>query len=68
VATTNAISFISNGILWAACEGLAIPTVKRAKYALPSGILAAEIMKMKRMLLEMTMALQGEKELAASRE
>lgn len=39
VARTNAISFVSNGILWAACEGLAIPTVKNAKYAIPSGIL-----------------------------
>lgn len=39
VARTNALSFISNGILWAACEGLAIPTVNESKYAIPSGIL-----------------------------
>lgn len=39
VARTNAMAFISNGILWAACEGLAIPTFKQPKYAIPSGIL-----------------------------
>jgi len=39
VARTNAIGFVSNGILWAACEGLAIPTFKQPKYAIPSGII-----------------------------
>ncbi len=39
IARTNAISFISNGALWAVCEALAIPTFKNAKYAIPSGII-----------------------------
>lgn len=38
IARTNAISFISNGALWAVCEGLAIPSYKFARYAIPSGI------------------------------
>ncbi len=38
IARTNAISFISNGALWAVCEGLAIPGYKYAKFAIPSGI------------------------------
>jgi hypothetical protein len=39
VARTNAISFISNGALWAVCEALAIPSYKNAKFAIPSGII-----------------------------
>lgn len=39
VARTNALSFISNGALWAVCEGLAIPGYKFAKFAIPSGII-----------------------------
>jgi len=35
---TNALSFISNGALWAVCEALAIPTYKQPRYAIPSGI------------------------------
>ena len=38
IARTNALSFISNGILWAVCESLAIPTYKNANFAIPSGI------------------------------
>ncbi len=38
LAKTNALSFISNGALWAVCEGLAIPTYKQPRYAIPSGI------------------------------
>jgi hypothetical protein len=38
LAKTNALSFMSNGALWAVCEGLAIPTFKHPKYAVPSGI------------------------------
>lgn len=37
VAVTNAISFGTNGALWAIAEGLDIPTWKRPKYAIPSG-------------------------------
>lgn len=39
VARTNAISFISNGALWAVCEALAIPGYKNAIFAIPSGII-----------------------------
>lgn len=39
LARTNAASFIANGILWAVCEALAIPTYKFSKYAIPSGII-----------------------------
>jgi hypothetical protein len=39
IARTNAISFISNGALWAVTEALAIPTYKNAKFAIPSGII-----------------------------
>lgn len=39
IARTNALSFISNGILWAICESFAIPTYKNANYAIPSGII-----------------------------
>lgn len=38
LARINAASFVSNGALWAVCEALAIPTVKRSKYAISSGI------------------------------
>ncbi len=38
LARTNAASFISNGALWAVCEGLAIPTYKHSRYAISSGI------------------------------
>jgi hypothetical protein len=38
IARTNAISFISNGALWAVCEALAIPSYKFASFAVPSGI------------------------------
>jgi len=38
IAKTNAISFISNGALWAVCEALAIPGYKNALFAIPSGI------------------------------
>lgn len=38
IARTNALSFITNGILWAVCESLAIPTYKNANFAIPSGI------------------------------
>ncbi len=38
IARTNAISFISNGALWAVCEALAIPGYKNAMFAIPSGI------------------------------
>ncbi len=38
LALTNAIGFISNGALWAVCEGLAIPTFKQPRYAISSGI------------------------------
>jgi hypothetical protein len=38
IARTNAISFISNGALWAVCEALAIPGYKNAIFAIPSGI------------------------------
>ena len=38
VARTNALAFISNGVLWAICEALAIPTYRNANFAIPSGI------------------------------
>lgn len=38
VARTNAISFISNGALWAVAEAFTIPSYKFAKFAIPSGI------------------------------
>lgn len=38
LARTNALSFMSNGALWAVCEGLAIPTYKHSQYAISSGI------------------------------
>lgn len=38
LAKTNALSFMSNGALWAVCEGLAIPTYKHSQYAISSGI------------------------------
>lgn len=38
ITRTNAISFISNGALWAVCESLAIPSYRFSKYAIPSGI------------------------------
>lgn len=38
IAKTNALSFISNGALWAVCEALAIPGYKNALFAIPSGI------------------------------
>lgn len=39
IARTNAVSFITNGALWAVTEALAIPTYKNAKFAIPSGII-----------------------------
>ncbi len=42
IARTNAISFITNGILWAICEALAIPTYKNSDYAISSGILGIQ--------------------------
>ncbi|MBX9878469.1 MAG: hypothetical protein K2Y22_08420 [Candidatus Obscuribacterales bacterium] len=39
IARMNALSFISNGALWAVTEALAIPTYKNAKFAIPSGII-----------------------------
>jgi hypothetical protein len=38
VARTNAASFYTNGALWAAAEGLTIPTFRHSNYAIPSGI------------------------------
>ncbi|MBS1955457.1 MAG: hypothetical protein JST89_14840 [Cyanobacteria bacterium SZAS-4] len=38
LAKVNAVSFISNGALWAVCEGLAIPTHTKGVYAVSSGI------------------------------
>lgn len=38
VARTNAASFYTNGALWAAAEGLTIPTFRYSNYAIPSGI------------------------------
>ena len=37
VARINAASFISNGALWAVCEGLDIPTYARPRYSVSSG-------------------------------
>lgn len=39
IARTNALAFISNGVLWAICEAFAIPTYRNANYAIPSGII-----------------------------
>jgi len=39
IARTNAISFISNGALWAVSAALAIPGYKNSLYAIPSGIM-----------------------------
>lgn len=38
LARVNALSFISNGALWAVCEGFDIPTHTKGFYANPSGI------------------------------
>lgn len=38
VARTNAVSFITNGILWAVSCGLAIPTYKYPGYSVQSGV------------------------------
>lgn len=38
VAKTNAASFVSNGALWAVCEGLAIPSYKYPGLSVESGI------------------------------
>ncbi len=38
IARTNAISFITNGALWAVSAGLAIPGYQNAIFAIPSGI------------------------------
>lgn len=38
LARVNAASFISNGALWAVCEGLTIPTHTKGVYAVSSGI------------------------------
>ncbi|MCC7528727.1 MAG: hypothetical protein IT342_09410 [Candidatus Melainabacteria bacterium] len=40
IARTNAISFITNGALWAVNGSLAIPGYKNAIFAIPSGIVA----------------------------
>lgn len=37
VAKANLWAFRTNGVLWAAAEGFAIPTYKHPKYAIPSG-------------------------------
>ncbi len=37
VFKTNALSFITNGALWAVCEGLDIPTYARPRYSISSG-------------------------------
>lgn len=39
VAITNAVSFGTNGALWAACEAIAIPTYKAPILSIPSGVL-----------------------------
>lgn len=39
VAITNAVSFGTNGALWAACEAIAIPSYKQPILSVPSGIL-----------------------------
>lgn len=38
VARTNAASFVTNGILWAVCEGIAVPTYRVPRYSISSGI------------------------------
>lgn len=38
IAMTNAVSFISNGALWAVTEALVIPTYKYPVYNVPAGI------------------------------
>lgn len=38
VAITNAVSFGTNGALWAVCEAIAIPTYKQPILSVPSGI------------------------------
>lgn len=38
VAITNAVSFGTNGALWAVCEAIAIPTYKQPILSIPSGI------------------------------
>ena len=38
LAKVNALSFISNGALWAVCEGFDIPTHTKGFYSNPSGI------------------------------
>ncbi len=38
IAKTNAVSFGTNGALWALCEAMAIPTATRSSYVLPSAI------------------------------
>lgn len=38
VAKTNAASFVTNGILWAVAEGLAVPTYRVPRYSISSGI------------------------------
>ncbi len=37
VARNNAMAFVTNGALWAVCEGLGIPTYKNPKLSIPSG-------------------------------
>lgn len=39
LAYTNAVSFGTNGALWAICEALAIPTATRSHFAVSSGII-----------------------------
>lgn len=38
ITKTNAMGFVSNGALWAICEGFTIPTYKQPRMAIPSGI------------------------------
>lgn len=37
VARNNALAFVTNGALWAVCEGLSIPTYKQPRLSIPSG-------------------------------
>ncbi|HNB23906.1 MAG TPA: hypothetical protein PKZ32_15930 [Candidatus Melainabacteria bacterium] len=39
VAITNAVSFGTNGALWAVCEAIAVPTYRQPILSIPSGIL-----------------------------
>ncbi len=39
IAITNAFGFATNGALWAACEGVSIPTYRTPVLSIPAGIL-----------------------------